>query len=201
MRSNEFSDGPWPRDMLLTLEMNPRPLTELLFAREAWSLAVRSDVPPTDPRVIARMSPPQGLAHGAEHWQNAWDVAVSFVAQADDRRRRLQAVMVDGDLTDAAALAEFVPPVWEPLQRLDSDSVRRWEESLPTYGERALHELPERLSVSVVADAWRRGLTTIAVIPVAGHYSARIGRESLMVSHGTYLDRAAFEESVRAFGS
>ena len=194
--ADEYTEGDWPHDMVLAVCPNEHVLDELLFLRATRGWDVAGWLPAADPRPM-----PADASGSADHWEEWWRAAVAWTAKSDTRGRDLGAVMGPEGITDRAAFELLMPPQLPPdvAASIDRDALADWESGLPEYTGLPLERTPERLAVVQLAAAWRAGLTTIIVIPVAGEYAATVAANALLLSHATYADPDRFAAALLEF--
>jgi hypothetical protein len=195
-------DG-WPHEMVIASEVNERVLTELLFVRSAWGLDVTSATPEAEPAPASTLNLSDTERPGlAAEWVRRWDVAVNWAARSVQRGPKLQQLMSDLDNIDAEALSKLLAPTWAEItedKRFDHDALIEWQGRLPEYFDLPLSETPERRSLPALVEAWRRGLKTLIVVPVAGDYAEQIGDSAILLSHRSYADPALFAAALAQF--
>jgi hypothetical protein len=186
-------DPTWPPEMVLIVTRDESALTELLFIRDSWRLRVDDHLPVSDrlpdldpaPEPAATTFSDSELISLGIRWSEAWQRAIAWSVDAVARQPKIQA-LAPGD-TDA--LLAILPPRWtEALddERFDQEEWFAWRRRLPPYDPPAFADLPERRSLAALVPAWRRGLETIIVLPLAGPFSRRIAPNALLLSHTTY---------------
>jgi hypothetical protein len=195
-------DG-WPHEMLIVSEVNERVLSELLFVRSAWGLDVASATPEAEPAPASalNLSDTERPDLAAE-WVRRWDAAVDWAAQSFQRGLQIQQLMSDLDNIDAEAMSKLSPPHWSEItedERFDHDALAEWQGRLPEYVMLPLSETPERRSLPALVEAWRRGLKTLVVVPVAGDYAEQIGDSALLLSHPSYTQPALLAAALAEF--
>lgn len=204
-------DNPWPHDMTITVEDRPHALLELLWLREAHSLNPDGeDLPPhlvRTPVPAATAVYQATRARWSRGWSGVWDEVLAhagtepdralvdnvFSAEASDPdRARLLRQLTGPSVSDQFGAEVFDDATYQEWDRLGFES---HVASRPTV----LANSPERRSVAVLADAWRRGLTKVVTVPCVGTHVRQIGPHALLVTEEVRGDRAAYENALRSF--
>ncbi|QOD44398.1 hypothetical protein [Clavibacter zhangzhiyongii] len=199
MRSTHPIPGdPWPHDMVLRIEDEPRDLTSLLFVREAWRLPI-DDVPALDAIPdVGSSARPAGLdeAEAVERWRTEWArvwprLAVlreAMRAPEEEAMRLLRDIAADGQ--HVGALSDE--------RGIDREAFDAWHVTLRDDHRLPLAEHPERIRVTALADAWRHGLESIVQLPYAGFHAERIDPATLVVSRTARHDPEMYRRALAA---
>ncbi|PPF54456.1 hypothetical protein C5C13_13835 [Clavibacter michiganensis] len=199
MRSTRPIHGdPWPHDMVLRIEDEPRELTSLLFVREAWGLAI-DDVPALDGTLdVGTSARPSGLdeAEVVKRWRTEWArvwprmalISEAMRAPEGEAMRLLREIATDAQ--DAGALGD--------ADGVDREAFEVWHIGLRDDHRLPLAEHPERICVTALAGAWRAGLETIVQLPYAGFFAERIDPATLVVSRVARHDPDMYRRALAA---
>jgi len=211
MRSMSPVPGnPWPHDMVITVDDQPRALLELLWVREAYGLRVDGDDLP--PALVDAPAVLDDVADAARaEWEQAWPLvwrAAAAHAGRDDANDLIaqlkSSVLAPGRRADL--LQELFGPSWRDEfgdEVFDVDSYREWSDR----GDRRMLEtaplraqaLPERRDNDALVTAWQGGLTKIVTIPCAGEFARRISPSALLTTDATRADSAAYRRALNGF--
>ncbi|OUE26728.1 hypothetical protein [Clavibacter michiganensis] len=199
MRSTRPIPGdPWPHDMVLRIDDEPRELTSLLFVREAWRLPI-PDVPGLEGEPdVGTSARPAGLgeAEAVERWRTEWArVWPRFAvlrqvmrAPEEEAMRLLRGIAADeqdaGTLFDEAGV--------------DREAFEAWHVTLRDDHRLPVAEHPERVCVTALADAWRDGLESIVQLPYAGYHAERRDPATLVVSRAARHDPELYRRALTA---
>jgi hypothetical protein len=199
MRSSRPVPGdPWPHDMALRIEDEPRELTSLLFVRDAWRLSI-DDVPALDPVPdVGTSARPDGLDEEAtvERWRSEWArvwprmaaIREAERAPEEELMRLLREIAADGQ--DARSLSDE--------EGVDREAFEVWHISLRDDHRLPLAEHPERICVTALAAAWRDGLESIVQLPYAGFFAERTDPATLVVSRVARHDPEMYRRALAA---
>lgn len=210
MRSLDSTpDGPWPHDMVITVEDRPHALLELLWVREAYGLRVAGEDLP--PQLVDTPRSVDGVTEATRsEWQAAWPRvwrAAAVHAGRDDSPQlmeRLQAT-ANGSPERVDLLHELFGPSWREEFGDDvfDDSYRAWEQRgidwhMGTIQER-LQDSPEHRDVEALTAAWNRGLTKVVTIPCQGEFSRAVSPTALLMTDATRADSDAYRRALGSF--
>ncbi len=210
MRSSAPIPGnPWPHEMVITTEDDPKPLVELLWIREAWGLQPLGDdlppllVDPPDPRMNEEERDVDAW-HAA--WPQLWTATLRHAGGVRDPGL-FDAIhsTADNSTERADLIAQLMGPSWR--DRFGDDGLdERWAAwTAARFQQRAarrpgsFEDQPERRSVDALIAAWRSGLTKIVTIPCQGEYTRTIGEHTLLVTDATRDDVDKFSAALLQF--
>lgn len=197
--------------MVLSINNDDQGLLELLWVREARALRPTGDVPPLI-ESMPGFSPSQNALHGAEHeleqaWIELWSAVLAHAGkQRDEALFEALQVAPFGSRERLELLNEVFGPSWRDRfgGAVFDDQYERWVRSVgdETHREQRvpLEQHPERRNLEAVVAAWKRGLSTVVVIPCVGDYTRTVGRHGLCVTRGTRLDPGRYTEALHTFG-
>jgi len=202
MRSSDPDPrNPWPHDMVLRID-EPRDLTSLLFVREAWRLPI-DDVPALDGVPDVGDSARPAAFEEAEvvgRWREQWARGLSMhtpgdrtIRAPDARTARLLRELDDAALVETVAADRLVAS-----PGIDREAFEAWHATLHDDRRLPLAEHPERICVTALADAWRRGLESIVQLPYAGFHAERIHSSTLVVSRTARHDPELYRRALAA---
>lgn len=197
-RTHPIPGDPWPHDMVLRIEDEPRELTSLLFVREAWGLGI-DGVPALDQALdVGTSARPEGLDEKAtvERWRAEWArvwprfaaLREAMRAPEKDMMRLLREIASDGQ--DAGSLAD--------ADGIDREAFEAWHVTLRDDHRAPLAEHPERIAVEALTAAWRDGLESIVQLPYAGYSAERIDASTLVVSRTARHDPELYRRALAA---
>ncbi len=212
MRSETpIPESPWPHDMTITVEDRPHALLELLWLREAHSLSPEGEDLP--PRLVRTPVPAANAVdrstrdRWSREWPGVWDEVLAHAGIEPDRALVDSVFSTEASETERARLLrQLTGPSWGErfgAEVFDDVTYREWDRlgfdahaaSRPTI----LANSPERRSVEVLADAWRRGLTKVVTVPCVGAHARQIGPHAVLVTDEVRGDTAAYERALRSF--
>lgn len=178
--------------MVISVSENEWPLTELLYLRAAWQLEV--DLPQTMGIVAARHPADPSLVM---QWAREWRKALVWAAAERERSRRLNSEPLTAELMNELLLPRWTDADGEPF--VEPEELAIWVGSLPTHLANSLAETPERMSVASLRGAWRRGLTTMMVVPLEGVFATTIAPNALLLSTASYWEPEHFRAALEQF--
>jgi hypothetical protein len=203
--------NPWPHDMVLTINNDDQGLLELLWVRDAGALRPSGDVPPPI-ESTPEFSPSENALRGDKReleqaWTELWSAVLAHAGKRQDNGlfEKLQAAPF-GSRERQELLDEVFGPSWRGRfgDALFDDEYERWVRSVgdETHreGRLPLEQHPERRCLEALVPAWKRGLSTVVVIPCVGDYTRTVGAHGLSVTRGTRSDPDRYAEALRAFG-
>lgn len=213
MRSSRPIPGnPWPHDMVITISDDAEALLELLWVRAAWRLQPTGpDIPPAAEGLPDIPASSETLRRSKGHWERAWvdlwPAALDHLATPRDP----DALDVLRDARAGSAerlelLTALRGPSWR--DRFGSvpfdDAYREWrrvlvQESIASHA-RPLSENPERVCLDPLVAAWRRGLTTVILIPCVGSHTRTVGEHALLTTRAVRGRPDRYAEALRSFG-
>lgn len=188
----QFADGldhgPWPHDMLITIEEQPSTLMLLLFVRDAWGLDLNG-VPPLEASPSPGATrPPDEMDRDETNgrWAADWARAIEAVSPSSAPIREPDAELkrlLDADLSfDELMEAVSIETYWRA--GLDAEAEWAWRRSLEP--DRSVGwPSPEHNAVEWLVPVWQSGLRTIIELPFAGYFARRLDREHTLVSRVT----------------
>jgi len=200
MRSTRPIPGdPWPHDMVLRIEDEPRELTSLLFVREAWGLPI-DDVPALDGTLdVGTSARPSGLdeSEAVERWRTEWArgwpriaaLREAMRAPEGEMMRLLREIATDGQ-EEAGCLGD--------ADGVDREAFEVWHIGLRDDHRLPIAQHPERICVTALAEAWRDGLESIVQLPYTGFFAERIDPATLVVSRVARHDREMYRRALAA---
>ncbi|RFA20586.1 hypothetical protein [Subtercola boreus] len=212
MRSSVPIPGnPWPHDMVLSVEDNPKALIDMLWVREAWGLQPDGDdLPPLLADQSVREHSESVDVSKRALWQSAWpSVWAACVDHAgrvstEDLFTRLHQT-ANGSAERAELLRELLGPDWRDRfgDEAFDERYRAWTtgnfEALFRGHRRPLDEDPERVSLASLVPAWEAGLTRVVTVPCAGTHSRKIGPHTLLVTAETRENPERYAEALDGF--
>lgn len=164
--------------MVLTVELRPRGLLELLYLRAATGIAAAPDIP-----ALEIFPAPRSLTATTSLGSPEWSAEFARIVDAYDN---------GGETGVTVALVRET--------RLDSAyaPVEPWLNSLVPAQQQALAEEPEYRAGRAAVAAWERGLRTIVSLPVREPFT-RVAGSVLLVSASVRTDDAAFRAALEAY--
>lgn len=194
----ELDESGWPSEMVVRIADQEFHLLELLFIRATWSLRTRSPVPRLDP-IPEPGTSRRPQSRSLETWSALWDAAWAGAwAWSYATAHAHGAGVPAGDVFKVLG----PPKRWSSVagtDGLDEEAWLSWAARLQTGAPPRPEEAPERRVIPALADAWRRGLDTVFVMPYAGYYAHQPEENTLIVSRSTRENREDYTRALDGF--
>lgn len=176
--------------VISTISATPRML-QLLYIREVYCLVTETQLPRLAPEPIEHMRNTGTWA--PDRWCAEWQDALAELAANVHERSGIGPSR--RDIMNALDPSPTVSYLDGKLATTFADWQRGHLRTLPGSGQ---GPATESVAVGDLVSAWEKGFTTFVLLPLAGHYAERLGKQILLVSPTTRRSPDAFGNALRS---